>query len=366
MKRRILYTLPDLHFGGAANLLAQNFSELSRDNTTFLVYFGSNSEMVEKFRMAGAEPVRISYNGIKDIVSTIRRLRNFIIDNNIEVVHTNLFLDKYLVALASWQLRVKKVTTIHSADISKYKKSFKNKILYRIDNFLHNQVYDKTIVVSKASEALAIHQRKLNPEKLHLVLNGIVPLPKIEKRIEYSDKVVFGTACRFQPIKGLPRLLRLFAKLVKSSSIETQYKMLLIGDGPEKSSILKLIIELNIENDVEFTGFTKDVPFYLNQIDYYINSSFSEAMPISILEALSIGKPIIASDVGGIPEIVENGYNGILVDFNNLEEALIKLKEFLYLSSNDYIRFSKNAEATFHEKFSSKNYSNKILQIYSD
>lgn len=366
MKRRILYTLPDLHFGGAANLLAQNFSELSRDNTTFLIYFGSNSEMEEKFRMAGAEPVRISYNGIKDIISTIKQLRNFIIANKIEVVHSNLFLDKYLVALASWKLNVRKVTTIHSADISKYKKSFKNKILYRIDNFLHNYVYDKTIVVSKASEALAIHERKLNPKKLHLVLNGIVPLLKVERKIEYSYKVVLGTACRFQPIKGLPRLIKLFAKLVKTSSLDTQYKLLLIGDGPEKGNILKLIKELNIENDVEFTGFTKDVPFYLNQIDYYINSSFSEALPISILEALSIGKPIIASDVGGIPEIVENGYNGILVDFNNLEEALIKLKEFLYISSNDYVKFSENAEASFHEKFSSKKYSSQLLQSYSD
>src|SRR5690606_8690129 len=128
-----------------------------------------------------------------------------------------------------------------------------------------------------------------------------------------------------------------------------------IGDGPEKPTLLQLVEELEIKNEVEFTGFAKDVSPYVNQLDYYINSSYSEALPISVLEALSIGKPIIASNVGGLPEIVEDGFNGILLDFNDLKEACRKLKEFLELSQNDYFRFSRNAETSFQEKFSNTN-----------
>src|SRR5690606_15091986 len=133
---------------------------------------------------------------------------------------------KFIVALATRGLPIKKITTIHAADIGKYKKSTKNKFLFIIDNFLHNHVYDKTIVVSKAAQDVAINQRKLNPEKLQVLLNGIIPLKKIGKTPDYSDKIILGTACRFQPIKGLQRLLKLFALLVKSTPSDGYFKLL--------------------------------------------------------------------------------------------------------------------------------------------
>lgn len=360
----ILYTLPDLHFGGSANLLVQNISCIAENHKVYVIYFGANDTMYNKFISKGVKPIRLNYNGIKDLLSTVKKLRDFLILNKIDVVHSNLYLDKLLVAVASINLRLKKVTSLHSADISKYNQSLKNKLIFKIDNYLHNSIYDKTVVVSDAARMVGLKERKFKPEKLEVVLNGIPPLGKkdIKKSIFNDSKnIILGTACRFQKIKGLHRLLLLFSQIREIHNL----KLILIGDGPLKAELEALIIKLDLLDHVYITGFTDHVPHYLNQLHYYINSSYSEALPVSVLEALSIGKPIIASNVGGLPEIVANNKNGILIDFDDISQSNNKLNCFLFAHSRNYNKLSERAVETFFSKFSSEIYCSNLMRVYN-
>ncbi len=361
---RILYTLPDLHFGGSSNLLAQNIKTISQNHSVYLVYFGPNQTMLDKFKASGIEPVQIKYKGINHFISVVSRLREFIIDNKIDVIHTNLFLDKIFVAFASINLEVKKISTIHAAETSKYRKSSKNKIIFKVENYLHNFIYHKTIAVSQATKISCLEERNINENKIAVILNGSNPLKKlkIEEPIFNDDSdIVLGTACRFHSIKGLPRLIKLFSEIRK---VHSNIKLILIGDGGEGNEIDNLIKILNLEKEVFITGFTNDVSIYLNQLDYYVNSSFSEAMPVSVLEALSIGKPVIASNVGGLKEVIIDGYNGKLINFQNENQAFEILDKLIEAHEIDYKSLSESAEKSFHQNYSSEIYCENLNKLY--
>lgn len=363
---RILYTLSDMHFGGTSNLLAQNLQTIVQSHSVHLVYFGPNQTMVDKFKASGIEPVHIRYKGIKHFLSVALKLREFIKENKIEIIHTNLFLDKIIVSAASLNLKVKKISTIHAAETSKYRESSKNKIIFKIENYLHNFIYHKTIAVSQATKISCLEERNINEDKITVLLNGIKPLKKakIEFPIFNNDSdIILGTACRFHSIKGLPRLIILFSKLVK---VKSNIKLLLIGDGAQRNEIDSLIKTLNLEKVVYITGFTDDVSLYLNQLDYYVNSSFSEAMPVSVLEALSLGKPVIASNVGGLTEVILDNYNGKLINFKNENEAYDDLVKFLEAHEIQYESLSLNAEHSFHNNYSSEIYCDNLNKLYSE
>ncbi len=356
---RILYTLPDLHFGGAANLLAQNIQELSKYHEVSIVYFGTNHSMLPNFVKSGIEPIRIPYNGYFDLYSCTKKLREFIVNNEIDLVHTNLFLDKILVALAVKKLKIIKVSTIHSASGSTYIKTLKHRVVFQIENYLHNSYYNKTVVVSQATKDVCI-DRKIDVGNLEVILNGIPGL-KFNGKSEFgnaSSCLTLGTACRFQKIKGLERLIDFF--FILNQKIKCQ--LILIGDGPDIEKIENKIELLGLTESVKMIGFTNDVVRYLNNVDFYVNSSYSEAMPVSVIEALSLGKPVIASNVGGLPEIINDESNGILVDFENISEAA--LKAFKFVSNKNYEELSNNAYESFTKRFSTKVYVGNLNKLY--
>ena len=105
-------------------------------------------------------------------------------------------------------------------------------------------------------------------------------------------------------------------------------KFLIVGDGPLKAELEKLSNGLNIRQNCIFTGFRQDIPDILSAIDMLVMSSLYEGMPMVILEAMAASKPVIASKVGGIPEMVRDGETGILVppkDVDALAEKIIVL-----------------------------------------
>lgn len=361
---KILYTLPDLHFGGTSNLLAQTLPSIASKHDVYVVYFGTNETMKQKFKNNQIILKQIRYTGLRDLIKTSISLRKFIKNEKIDIVHSNLILDKLIVGLSIRGMRIRSVATIHSADTLHANKTLKNKIWFHIENFCHNNFFDKIIVVSNAAKKTAIEKRKVNERKLWVLPNGIQKLePSFTDNFifEMDSNIILGTACRFQEIKGLFRLLDVFRRLVKELP---NLKLILIGDGPLREDLQNKIEDFGLNGLVHITGFSNNVELYLNQIHYYINSSFSEGLPISVLEALSLKKPIIASDVGGLPEIIEEDYNGILVDFKDIDGAAKKIQKFITKFSECYDILQEQSEKSFEKRFSNKIFQRSLFQIY--
>ena len=153
--------------------------------------------------------------------------------------------------------------------------------------------------------------------------------------------------------KGLDVLLRAFKRLQEA---DLSLKLILVGDGPLRGSLQDLAVSLGINESVEFLGQKgrAQVAKLLHDCEVFVLPSRSEPFGIAIIEAMACKKPVVATTVGGILEIIDNGKNGILVEPDNptaLAEALIALLKDEALR----VTVASNGYVIAHERFSTKN-----------
>jgi glycosyltransferase involved in cell wall biosynthesis len=128
------------------------------------------------------------------------------------------------------------------------------------------------------------------------------------------DTPIFGTVAVFRNLKGHRYLLAGTRNIVRSCP---QAKLLLVGEGPQESNLRKLIAEYGISSAVIMPGFREDIPQVLNTLDVFVFPSLQEALGTAVLEAMAMKKPVVATRVGGIPEVVREGETGYLVEPGN-------------------------------------------------
>jgi len=179
--------------------------------------------------------------------------------------------------------------------------------------------------------------------------------------LDTKDAVILCSG-RLDPQKGLIYLIKAFKNIVRECP---PAKLIIVGTGPSKDELVNFVKATRLKNII-FTGYVKK--YYLNQLlaaaDVYVSPSVYETFGIAVLEALASGLPIVATNVGGLPEIVENGKNGFLVPPRNpaaISEAVLR------------IIFDKSLRLKFREnnKTKAKKYSTdvvfpKILNIYNE
>src|SRR5262249_49286176 len=126
-----------------------------------------------------------------------------------------------------------------------------------------------------------------------------------------------------QATKDLGTLVRAFAQMRQPGST----KLLLVGDGAERASLESLATELGVAADVIITGMRSDVPRLLQAMDVFALSSLSEGLPLAVLEAMAAALPIVATNVGMLPELLEEGENGFLVAPRAVEALAARLAQ---------------------------------------
>lgn len=140
-----------------------------------------------------------------------------------------------------------------------------------------------------------------------------------------TDVFVVGTACRLTQEKGMDILLRAAFQAVK---VEPSLRFVIIGDGPLAEDIKEDVKTSGLHDYLRFLGFCDDAWNLFPALDAFVLPSRTEGWPLSIMEAMALGLPVIATEVGGIPEMVESGKTGILIqpeDVNGLSQALVNL-----------------------------------------
>ena len=149
---------------------------------------------------------------------------------------------------------------------------------------------------------------------------------------------------RLVKLKGVDSLITEFSNICNNHDLILD----IVGDGPEKEQLVREVEKLNLSNKVFFHGFKTDITSYLSDADLFIYPSYSEIFGISIVEAMAFKCVCIASNVGGIPEIIKNGINGFLNISNTSDELREKMYEAIALCANWNARNSmmENARIT--------------------
>lgn len=170
------------------------------------------------------------------------------------------------------------------------------------------------------------------PARIHIVANGVdldrfnVTDREATRRLGVStEDLVFGTVGRLEPEKDHRTLLQAFRALVVRRPAA---HLLIVGDGRLRGELESLSRVLGLDRNVTFAGARTDIPAMLAAMDVFVLSSVNEGVPLSVVEAMAAGKPVIATDVGGLRSLVKPSINGLLVpaaDPASLEEAMTEL-----------------------------------------
>ena len=223
-----------------------------------------------------------------------------------------------------------------------------------------NNIYSKIDFIITPSEFLKKQLIKGNLEykKIETVHNFVIDSNKENNCNDNGYAFFFG---RLSIEKGILNVLKAIKQLNNG-------KLIIAGDGPEKDNIEKFLKENNLEDRVKMVGYLKQ-----EQVKEYIKNSrfvvvpsiWYENCPYSILETMEMGKPIIGSKIGGIPELIEDKENGFVYEYNNTYELAEKM-EILFDNKAMANQQGKMSRILYEEKYSENIYYNKILKIYTD
>jgi len=196
-------------------------------------------------------------------------------------------------------------------------------------------------------------------DKQGIVLYNPVSIPQdYEKQgSNYFTLVYVG---RLEKVKNVDSLIQAFAKLKEWQKM----KLVIIGDGRERLILQDLSVHLGIVSNVEFQGFQSKPEKFVSQADLFILPSYSEGFGIAVVEAMYQGIPCLCSNVGGIPEFIEDNETGWLFNPNNVQELVSKIEKIYQLSKNECNEIGRKGQEYAFAHFSYQKYINELEQIY--
>jgi glycosyltransferase involved in cell wall biosynthesis len=360
---RVMYLIDSVKFGGAEMLLLA-MAQAYRPNHEISVVYFTHGPLYEDFVKEGIKIHRISKRGWKDPL-VLPKLVALMRKEKPDVVHTHLSKSDLFGLMAAAIAGVPvRISSIHNVDPWR-----KNKFA----SFFMRQwtrVAQHHIAVSEKVREYVLQNSKYPAEKLTTIDNGIdldrfnpatvIPFDRATFNIP-ADAPVVTKIARLEESKAHHILLETAALVAKEMP---NVRFLIVGDGPLRSELEAQRDGLGLQNTVIFAGIQREIPQIMAMSDIITFSSAWEGLPVALLEAMAMGKPTVCTTVGGIPMVVQNGENGVLVPPGNpraLADGLLSvLKDKAFAA-----KLGENARKTIVANFSAAAMHQRILDIYN-
>lgn len=328
-----------------------------------LVREGERNEYVEEARRRGLDVITITERSPFD-ATVIRQVMEAIVRYRAAVVHTHEVRSDVIGLICAKRSRIRLVTTTHGWIAN----NWKGRLYTALDKIVV-RLFDRVVVVSQRMKT-QLRRWGVPTAKIEVVPNSLMvdeyrPNRNNQRvRREWgvtTDEIVVACIGRLSPEKGLDVFLRAAAGVLRERS---NVRFILIGVGPEEQALRELVAELGIAAHVIFAGYRKDMKQVYDSTDLVVQSSYTEGMPNVILEALLMEVPVVATNVGGTPEVVEHGRHGILIEPGSPGRLAEEILRFIH----DRPRFQAMARAgrlrVAHE-FDSRKRIERMAHIYN-
>lgn len=378
--KHILFVQPYAsQVGGVDAVLLQLIQGLDPNKYRFFVLLAGPSPYVEAYEAAGAtvlfgplavfgKPTDVGYyfRNLWRLFRSIRHIRRIVKAHRIDLIHSHKM--ETIGANAVGRLMgIPTVQTVHEL-------ARRPLFAYRFVAWLNHLLNDKVVVLCERSKWMF---RWFNREsnKLVKIYNGISdaqpyrdaePDNMLRRELNLSDQDRIAiTVARLSPMKGLEYLLAAASRWKKT---HPDIKVVIVGDvafayeNPYKERLQNMVADAGLQDTVFMLGLRRDVPDLLRQSDLLVLPSVYDIFPTVILEAMSAGLPIVATDVGGVPEMVREGY-GLLVppkDAQALAEAVVRM------FASDYVAMGRRAGEVFRREFTKEQYVNRTSELYDE
>ncbi len=315
--------IPSLALGGAEKFVVDLAShvDITRFDVTVAITRDSN-QSVFKEQLLQSRIKIVDLSGSNFFVMCIKQYF-FLIKERPNVIHANVGAILHVLLMSLFFPKIKKLYTVHNEPKLLYYNSHIKKAIYK---FAFKFGGFMPVGICKTIQEEVAADFRLHIDKTRVVNNGVDTEVFSFNRDKKNKKVIeIITTGRLHKVKNQKQLIRVFGNLMK---VEPNLRLMILGEGDTRISLEKQIHELGLSNYVSMPGMKKNVPEYLQQGDIYVSTSLTEGLPLSILEAMSCGLPVVATDVGGTKDIIEDGVNGFLIEKNDdkaLYEAILKL-----------------------------------------
>jgi len=233
---------------------------------------------------------------------------------------------------------------------------------------------NRTVYVSQRSFRLAVEEGPMAgiADRACVIHNGIDLSPfeaetdpgeraEVREQLELSEQTVaIGCVGLLWEAKGQEYLIRAMAEVERGDG---ELTLLLIGGGADEAHLRKLADDLSVGESTRFLGWRHDVPRVLRALDLYVQPSLTEGLPLAVVEAAAAGLPIVATDAGGIPEIITDGRDGLLVPSAD-PQALAGAMQTLLDDRSQALEFGEAAKHTAFERFSAEAMAERYMELY--
>lgn len=353
-KCKIIHIISDIDTGGGQTHLIDILKNINKQKFKIFVICPFDGHYLPEVKKYSVEyiPAKFNQNPFKIAVQLYKIFKIIQPD----IVHNHLLRACYIASPVALLFTKKVFNNLHGS-VTDDTKTNKIKIqIYLTYNRILNKLGCRYIAVSNFNRKQLIEQG-IKKDKITVIYNGINEFFS-KRKINNNNKRILNVICiaRLAPQKGIFTLLKAAKKL------EGIVFFQIVGDGELRDEIDSFVSDNNIKN-VELKGFHKDIEPFLQRSDFFILTSIWEGLPISIIEAMSCSLPVIASNVGGIPELVIDGKGGFLCQPNDIDCFVEKI---LYLKDNPHLRkeFGDFNRKRFEDNFTVEQMMYKLEKLY--
>jgi len=384
--KKVLFVITKSNWGGAQRYIYDLAINLPKENFDVKVALGGNGLLKERLDEAKIETIPIPHlqrniNAVKELLSFFSLIKIFKKEKP-DIIHLNsskigglgavaALVSKTLIRLFDKENKnynPKTIFTVHGWAFNEAR-TFRAKSVIYISQWLTSLLCDNSIIISRHDYRQALGMPLIKKNKFSLIPLGIpennldYATKQIAKKvlnIEKNSKITIGTIAEFTKNKGLDYLLDAMS-ILKLPNLQ----LMMVGDGEDKEKIESRIANENLNDNVKTCGFVPHAAKYIKAFDIFVLPSLKEGLPYTILEAINAGVPVVASSVGGIPDLIEHGKNGYLTtpkSSASLSENLNKL------ISDEKLRkqFSRESKKRALKKFSFSSMLEKTIKLYKN
>lgn len=352
---KIVQIIPEFKLAGAETMCENLVHELTKQGHSVLVIsmYSTDSPITNRLRNAGIE---IEFLGKKTgfDISIVLKMRKIFKEFKPDVIHTHLYSLRYS-ALAAFRMKAKMIHTVHNiADKETTPLGVK---LYKV----YYKIFDITpVALSEIIQDSILKLYKKDKASVPVVFNG-VNLDKCEKKESYSslNTVKFLHVGRFSEQKNHLSLINAFSIAHKATP---NIELFLYGEGELKEKCEEMVCSLDAQSYIHFCGLTDNIYSVMNKMDVFFLPSLWEGVPMSLIEAMGTGMPIIASKVGGIPNMLVNNESALLIETkeNDMVESIKRMTENIELRTLLGVNAYKRSDV-----FSARRMTDLYLNIYN-
>ncbi len=359
-KLKILEIIGDATLAGAPRHLLSLLENLDTKKFALMVITPPGPLTGEIRSIRKSIEIKIVPMRSKMDLSAIKEMRDIIKHLEPDVIHVHGTRGGVLGRLAAFSLKIPIIYTEHLWTKNYQMPSRIAQRVQLIGLWLLDMITDLNIAVSDAVKDFMLANQITRPEKVIVIYSGIMPAKKKANVLSNNKKYQLKSIGTLNEQKGMQYLIAAMPLVLREFP---QTELEIIGDGYFKKNLSREIKEMKLAGKVKLSGFVKDIYGELEKTDIYVQPSLSESFGLAILQAMSVGLPVVATKTGGIPEVVTQGKTGILVEPKNSKELSRGVLELLR-DPQKAQKMGKMAAEDAEIKFSLKDMISEIETVY--